>query len=107
MQRPLPEAIQKYFSDWVLHGVEYGVFGILLAKALRSTWELRSIPWLFFVTLFLGTAYALSDEWHQSFVPNRHASAHDVAADAIGISVGTCLWVSSSWNFHKKVNPIA
>jgi len=29
--------------------------------------------------------YALSDEWHQSFVPTRQASIADLISDAVGI----------------------
>jgi VanZ family protein len=32
-------------------------------------------------------AYAISDEWHQSFVPGRGATARDVAIDGIGIAL--------------------
>jgi VanZ family protein len=36
--------------------------------------------WAFLITIL----YAISDEWHQSFVPTRHASALDVAIDSLG-----------------------
>jgi VanZ family protein len=32
-------------------------------------------------------AYAASDEWHQSFVPGRTATAEDVAIDGIGVAL--------------------
>ncbi|HLE20188.1 MAG TPA: VanZ family protein [Vicinamibacteria bacterium] len=31
-------------------------------------------------------AYAVSDEWHQRFVPRRSASLEDLAVDCLGIS---------------------
>jgi len=35
--------------------------------------------------------FALTDEWHQSFVPGRVASLSDLAADAGGIVLGIAL----------------
>ena len=37
-------------------------------------------------------AYAVSDEWHQSFVQGRNGSPVDVAIDAVGIAVAVALW---------------
>jgi VanZ family protein len=45
------------------------------------------------ITLIFGTLYGLTDEWHQSFVPERQASARDLAADAAGVFIGGALWV--------------
>jgi VanZ family protein len=36
-------------------------------------------------------AYALSDEWHQSFVPGRSAALDDLAVDAACALLGTAL----------------
>lgn len=58
--------------------------------------------WSFLVTLrntsvqdwhaglaFLATAlYAMSDEWHQSFVPGRSAGVNDVLVDLFGVVLG-------------------
>lgn len=93
MPRPLPETIQRYFSDWILHGVEYGVFGFLLIRAMVFSFGKHSMPFLFMMALSLGVLYGVSDEWHQHFVPNRHASAQDVAADGLGVFLGVSLWV--------------
>ena len=93
LPHPLPESIQKYVSDWILHGVEYGVFGFLLIRALQGSFEKKSLSFLFVTALLLGILYGVSDEWHQHFVPNRHASAHDVAADGLGVFLGALLWV--------------
>lgn len=39
----------------------------------------------------LSLAYAVSDEYHQSWTPGRHPSWIDVGIDAIGATLG--LWV--------------
>jgi VanZ family protein len=36
----------------------------------------------------LSTLYGVSDEWHQSFVPGRSPDVLDVAADAVGSTIG-------------------
>lgn len=52
----------------------------------KQTWKV--------VLLALGLAalYAVSDEYHQSFVPGRHSRWADVGIDAIGGTVGLILW---------------
>jgi hypothetical protein len=48
------------------------------------------------LALFLAIAYALSDEWHQSFVPGRSATLSDVMVDASGALIGLLLiWFGS------------
>lgn len=43
----------------------------------------------------LAVIYALSDEWHQAFVPGRSASLFDSGVDAIGALIGlsTVYWL--------------
>jgi VanZ family protein len=47
----------------------------------------------FFIAFCLTVLYAVSDEWHQRFVPGRSSSLRDVGIDAIGgfISLGLLL----------------
>jgi VanZ family protein len=46
----------------------------------------QEVSWWRYGLTFLGTgAYAALDEWHQSFVPGRQASAGDVLMDLAGI----------------------
>lgn len=59
------------------HAAEYAVLGALLARAVGD------LP-----ALWLGIAYAVSDELHQSFVPGRAASLFDVGVDSAGLLVG-------------------
>jgi VanZ family protein len=64
------------------HVTEYAIFGLLLARAL-----LREVP-----AFALGVLYAVSDEFHQSFVRGRHAAPLDVAIDAVGVALGVLVW---------------
>jgi VanZ family protein len=68
--------------DYVLrklaHATEYAILAVLLARATGS------YVWAF----ALATAYAGSDEFHQTFVRGRHGSPIDVGIDAAGALVG-------------------
>ena len=44
------------------------------------------------MTILIGTCYALSDEWHQSFVPGREASPWDALFDAVGVGMGAATY---------------
>ena len=68
----------------VAHFSEYAVLGILAARAFTSSNQ----DWLrrhwFLISLLLVVAYALLDEFHQSFVPDRSASIIDSVIDTAG-----------------------
>lgn len=57
------------------------VFGILSFLLLKSLGNYRFSYLLAWVLTFF---YAMTDEWHQSFVPNRTSSFKDVLIDATG-----------------------
>ncbi len=72
--------------DKVIHFTEFGILGLLLARALKVTFMTHTKS-VFFVTLVIIAIYASIDEWHQSFVPNRVSSVGDVFADVFGAAV--------------------
>ena len=90
----LSEATLNFIHDIVIrksaHFTEYAIFGVLTARAFRSSSRefLRS-HW-FLISLLLVTAYALSDEFHQSFVPSRTASIYDSVIDSCGGLAALC-----------------
>jgi len=43
---------------------------------------------VFLLSIFASTAYGISDEIHQSFVPCRSADVMDVLADMVGSGMG-------------------
>jgi VanZ family protein len=89
---PLFAKAQKIHLDWMVHVVEYAVLGFLLARALKRTRRGLGVARLYAAALAIGVFYAVTDEFHQSFVPTRDPSAHDVLADAMGIALGVWLW---------------
>ena len=66
------------------HWTAYFILAVLMLRALRvetgKRWELRHAA----LTLVFIFVYALTDEWHQSFVPSRTASFGDVLIDLLG-----------------------
>ena len=65
----------------------FAVLAILWGRALGQGWRSRLIA------LALTLIYALSDEFHQAFVPGRHADPWDLAFDALGAVLGLLGWV--------------
>ena len=78
-----PPTWQEALSN-VAHFGEYAVLGGLLWRALLP---LLRQPWPHWAALLIGLLYAVSDEFHQSFVPNRQSSLTDLAVDAVGLAL--------------------
>lgn len=84
--RPLPSPGQAV-PDWLSHGTAWAVLAWLLARSQPA----RSPVGVVIVTLLVAIGYGALDEWHQSFVPGRHADAGDVLKDAVGSAIGVAL----------------
>jgi VanZ family protein len=87
---PFPELPRSLFDhDKLLHAGAYAVLGALVHGALGGA---RVRPWVALaLAIGVGTAYGASDEWHQSFVPNRSSDPGDLAADAVGAAAGAAV----------------
>lgn len=74
------------------HWSEYFVFAVLVLRALRRQSGGRSELHHYAPALAIVFLYAISDELHQAFVPNRTSSFGDVLIDLFG---GICavLWL--------------
>ncbi len=68
------------------HFVAYAALGASLAVLLRSLgWSpLRAL----LVAIVFATLYGVTDEFHQSFVPNRNTDPKDVLVDFLGATAG-------------------
>lgn len=89
-QPSLPSAPAAWLDLLVkksLHALAYAILGLLWLRALRETALRHPAAWAFAI----GVAYALSDEWHQRFVPGRSGRLLDVAIDVLGLALGL-LW---------------
>lgn len=65
-----------------VHVASYAVLAILMRRGLGPT------PHATLWALALTLLYAISDEYHQSFVPGRTARATDVLIDMLGATIG-------------------
>jgi VanZ family protein len=68
------------------HAAEYAILGGLLLRASRSP----------SVAVLVGSAYAVTDEFHQTFVRARHGSPVDWLIDTAGVLIGVALTARSS-----------
>lgn len=102
LPHPMPESFRKYFSDWFLHGVEYGVLGFFLTGAIRFAFRVRSAFCLAAMAFAAGAVYGISDELHQRFVAGRLCDIRDWYADGVGVLAGTAVFFMVAGLFRNK-----
>jgi VanZ family protein len=84
------------------HVTEYAILAVLLWRALRSGQDRKM--WILFFAVWIACAlFAASDEFHQSFVPSRTASAHDVMIDTCGALIGLLICLAFARMRTKKL----
>jgi VanZ family protein len=83
------------------HLLAYATLAGLLLVAL--SWGRRPRLRDALIAFGLAFLYALSDEWHQSFVPDRTGRLDDVVTDTIGALIGLALaWVALTWLARRR-----
>lgn len=78
-------------GEWqydLAHMIEYAVLGGLTFMAARAYRRAAPLLALGLAAWAFAVLYGMSDEFHQSLVPNRDANWMDVGFDAIGAAVG-------------------
>lgn len=74
------------FLNYIAHFCEYMVFAALLAIAFTGG---RLKPWQVVVlAILIASAYAVSDELHQYFIPGRLCDPMDWLTDTLGATLG-------------------
>ncbi|MFN2612159.1 MAG: VanZ family protein [Solirubrobacterales bacterium] len=66
----------------IVHALSFGILAWLWFWSLRGT-----IARPILVAATISVLYAISDEYHQSFVHGRHGTPRDVLIDCVGIAV--------------------
>src|SRR4029453_18853657 len=85
------------------HLTEYAVLAALLWRALRRGTKLRARMSTLFVGVWVTCAiFAVSDEFHQSFVASRSMSPLDVMIDISGAAVGLAICVLCALWANRK-----
>lgn len=89
----VPDGPAGLLPDKLVHAVIYGGLGLLTLRAL--TGRLRApVRWTRAVwAVAIASAYGVTDEMHQAFVPSRDADVLDVFADVAGASVAVAVAV--------------
>ncbi|OUL07904.1 hypothetical protein B0533_11730 [Sedimentibacter sp. SX930] len=87
------------------HFIAYLILGFLVSHAMKnevspaSPWKRRGI------SLLLCVGYAISDEFHQQFVPGRGPLLKDVLIDTSGAALGILLYIGARklWLRRKRI----
>ena len=85
------------------HFSEYAILGALLCNALRTCNLSRPLRWL--IPIAGSAIYAMSDEVHQYFVPDRVCSIVDVGIDTAGAIFGAVLFSFIAFLIRKHIKP--
>ena len=91
-----PERQESLMAFWSViirkgaHFTEFAVLGALLSNALRSYDLQKKLRWL--LPVGIGALYAVSDEIHQYFVPERACRLLDMGIDTAGVIFGTAVF---------------
>ncbi len=90
--RALPR-LGLFSWDKLLHIGEFGIFGLLLARAFDSSLSVKKLSTLVTLTVSTGVIWALLDEVHQMFVLGRNANVYDFLADALGVIIAQVIFI--------------
>jgi VanZ family protein len=78
------------------HVTEYAILAGLMWRALRGGMVWKSKKSILFAIVWIACAvFAASDEFHQSFVPSRTSSFHDVMIDICGALIGLSICIAT------------
>lgn len=88
--------------DYLLHFFAYGILALAIilgfSGGIKYLWRGQFSGRHLLLSFLLAAAYGFSDEWHQSFIPGRHASWADIAANSLGaLSIAFLLLIWKKW----------
>ncbi len=82
------------------HAFMYMVLAILVCGALFS--YNKSGKGMIIYILFICLFYAVTDEFHQSFIPGRTSLVSDILVDFMGALIGLGLFYISYYKIYKR-----
>ena len=102
VQKMIPFSINTdLFHSFVrkaAHFAAYFILGVLLMRALVHNNVFLKMG----VSLLISVLYAISDEFHQTFIPGRSGEIRDVIIDTAGAVTGILLYFLIYLFFKKK-----
>jgi VanZ family protein len=87
--------------DYSLHAPAYFGLTLLAIRALCGGRWHAVTPATLAGAWLIAVLYGVTDEWHQSFVPNRSAELRDLGSDAIGAFVAAI--VVKAWGIIRRL----
>jgi len=102
--RPTPIVSEIDWRDFIfkktIHLIEYGILFVLFYRALKNTSgaNLKEIVIYSFILTFF---YAVTDEFHQTFVHGRTGTVRDILIDFFGAGIA---W-GGIWRYLPKAPP--
>lgn len=78
---------QDFILRKIAHILEYAILTFLLFKAFLSTGNQPRTNKILALAMIVAFLYALSDEYHQTFIFGRQGKLGDVGIDTIGILI--------------------
>jgi VanZ family protein len=100
-QPDLPGPPQSWLYELFSDAGHFTAYALLAFWWQRALGRISAVPGnkgmskaIFFLAFLIAVSYGLSDEFHQSFVPNRDPSLVDLAIDALGAAtaLGVIAW---------------
>lgn len=85
-----PVSWQDFLVRKTIHFLEYLILFLLFYRGLRNT-SCFSKKKMVGYSLFLAIIYAISDEYHQTFVSGRSGKIFDIGVDSAGSLFGAIL----------------
>ncbi len=83
----------------IAHFTEYAILATLVLFALQ---RVESVSRTMLLTVFICAAYAVTDEFHQSFVPGRVPDPVDWLVDTAGAASIGLIWLATKKRAARK-----
>jgi VanZ family protein len=85
---------EDYILRKIAHVLEFAILTFLLIQGLKQ--EKLNYKKVVLYSLIFALFYALTDEYHQTFVEGRQGSFRDAGIDSIGILLTGLVWYIKS-----------
>lgn len=102
--QPKTDIPQFGFWDFAVkklaHLLGYGVLAVAMGRGVRGAapFAWRQLVW----ALALTVIYALTDEYHQTFVAGRSGNLIDVGIDGLGATLGLAIRLGWEWRLRLR-----
>ena len=100
----LPNDVLTFITRKLAHIIAYFILGILMFLVVRA--YTPNARWAIFTSILFVCLYAITDEFHQTFVPGRSGEVRDVLIDTIAGAFGVFVTYSIV-RWHERRTGVA